>query len=169
MKSILLAVALLCCAAPAAAQTLDPIPPGATLEVVPPAPVETLTCEQMQAEMIVAGQLMQSQMDPNFAANVQEMQDESQRRMSAARAGMVGTGVVCAIPGLGMACTAAANAMAASQMAHADEDRARRDRLIGGIQSSMVGIDMDRATAINARWQSQGCQMPPPPQMEPQQ
>lgn len=122
-----------------------------------------MTCEQMQTEMIAAGQLMQQQMDPNFAANVQEMQDEQQSRMRQAQTSAVGAGIVCAIPGLGMACTAAMNAQVANQMAHAQEDRARRDSLIGSVQNSMAGIDMERATAINQRWESQRCEMPAPP------
>jgi hypothetical protein len=83
--------------------------------------------------------------------------------MQEARTASVGAGLVCAVPGLGMACTAAMNAQVANQMAHADEDRARQDAMIGAVQNSMVGIDQTRMMAIGERWENQRCQMPEAP------
>jgi hypothetical protein len=169
MKRVLLAGFVLACvaAAPAGAQSPEVIAEMQARLNAPSdpnlPPVEGLSCDQMMAEMSVAGQQMNSQMDPNFAANVQEMQDESQRRMRGAQAGMMGAGIVCAVPGLNLACGAAMNAQVASQMAHADEDQARMDTIIGSVNDSMQGIDVQRMQAINARFESQHCPMPEAP------
>ena len=42
--------------------------------------VQSMTCEQMLAEITTAGRTMNSQMDPQFAAEAQAMYQESQRR-----------------------------------------------------------------------------------------
>lgn len=146
--------AFLCLAAVAYAQIEAPMGAQAPLPAV-----SSLNCEQMQAEMMVAGQQMNQHMDPNLGGDIQAMQADAQQRMQAAQMGMMGAGLMCAVPGLGMACTAAMNAQAAAQMAHADEDRARQDAVIASMQNSIAGIDQDRMTAISNRWESEHCEM----------
>ena len=100
-------------------------------------PVETLTCEQMLAEMHAAGRKMSQQMDPSFAANAQE-QYEQMRNPT---------------PQPATAEQAAAN-------------RAQRDRMGAQVVGSMQGIDLQRMMAVNTRFSSQKCPAPsgPPPQ-----
>ena len=149
-KALLLAgVVIACVAGPVSAQTEDALPA-----------VETMTCEQMQAEMTAAGQLMNQQMDPNLGADIEAMQENSRQRMEDARAGAVGAGIICSIPGMGMACTAAMNAQVAEQMSHADEDRARVDAMVGGMQNATASIDQQRMTLVAERWERESCQAP---------
>ncbi len=150
-QTLLIGVLIACLTAPAGAQT-EPLLPA----------LETLNCEQMQAEMTSAGQLMNQQIDPNLGTEIEAMQENSRQRMQAAQAGAVGAGIICSIPGMGMACTAAMNAQVAEQMSHADEDRARMDAMVGGMQNAIAGIDQERMTAISQRWESEDCQAPQP-------
>ena len=96
MKSKLFALAMLCFAGVASAESGS----GPAL-----APVDTLTCAQMQAEMTVAGQAMGQNMDPNLAANIEQMRDGAQSNMAEAGGEMLGAG---AVGTLGDAITAAA-------------------------------------------------------------
>lgn len=99
-------------------------------------PVNTLTCDQMLAEMHAAGVKMRQQMDPNFASNVQSQYDKM-RNPSAA--------------------PATAEAAAAN--------RAQRDQMGAQVVGSMQGIDMQRMQAINTRFSTQKCPAPTgPPQ-----
>lgn len=122
--------------------------------------VDTMNCEQMQSEMMVAGQQMNAQMDPNLATDIQGMQDTARQRQHEAMAGAMGAGAICAIPGMGMACTVAQQAQVQRQMSHVDEDRRQQQHVIDEVQNSMAGIDQDRMMAISNRWESQHCQMP---------
>jgi hypothetical protein len=155
-----------CLAAPALAQTEAPPPATAAAQptAAPLPPVDTMTCEQMQGEMIVAGQQMQAQMDPSFGADAQAMQDTIRQRQHQATAGAAGAAAMCMIPGLGMACAAAQQAQMAQQMSHAGADRAQMDHLMGSVTNSMAGIDIDRMQALNVRFESQHCPMPQAPQ-----
>lgn len=168
-RLLLLGVVLAAClTAPAGAQHN----PEAALEMqarlnAPPdpnlAPVETLSCEQMMAEMTLAGQQMNAQMDPNLGADIQAMQDESQSRMREAQVGILTGGLICAVPGLGMACTAMVQAQAANQMAHADEDQQRMDAIMGSMTDATAGMDMQRMQALSERIESEHCPMPEAP------
>lgn len=137
---------------------------AAQATAAPLAPVDAMTCEQMQSEMIVAGQQMQAQMDPNLGADAQAMQDTMRQRQRQATAGAAGSAAMCIVPGLGMACAAAQNAQMAQQMSHADADRSQMDHLRGSVNNSMAGIDIDRMQALNARFESHHCPMPQAPQ-----
>ncbi len=170
MRPIFVVFVFACIAAPAVAQVDAPtVPPAAQIEAPLPAPVaeveaplaavETMDCPQMQAEMMTAGQRMNQQMDPNLGADIQAMQEDSQRQMNQARTAAVGSGLLCAVPGLGMACAATMQAQAVRQSAQAEENRARMDAITGTVQDSMAGIDQDRMMAISERWESQGCEM----------
>lgn len=99
-------------------------------------PVNTLTCDQMLAEMHVAGQKMSQQLDPSFAASAQAQYDKM-------RSGAAGP--------------ATAEAAAAN--------RAQRDRMGAQVVGSMQGIDIQRMQAINTRFSAQKCPAPtgPPP------
>ena len=157
MKIVIFAAVLACLAATAGAQTQAPSP------VETPLPeVDDMTCEQMQAEMTIAGQLMSQRMDPNLGTDLQAMQADSQRQMGQAGAAGIGTGLLCAVPGLGGACTAVLNTQAARQAEQAEQNRERRGAMIDSMQNATSGIDMERMTAVSQRWESERCETPQP-------
>lgn len=96
-------------------------------------PVETLTCEQMLAEMTIAGRQMSGQLDPSFAANAQALHDQATGKAPP--------------PGGNSAAGAAAN-------------RAQFDRLGGQLANSMQGIDLQRMAAVGDRLAAQKCPTP---------
>jgi hypothetical protein len=128
------------CATPADAQTLPP--------------VETMTCEQMQAEMTVAGQQMSAQLDPEFAAEAQRMHAESQAASNARPSivGGIGQGIACSLPGVAYACMA-------NQAAQA-QNQARMNAQMDRLNASMVGIDQQRMMAVSDRFTEQRCETP---------
>lgn len=150
MKSRMFVALLLCCAGSAAAETA----------VVPPPPVETMTCPQMQAEMTVAGQAMGQNMDPNLAANIEQMQGDAESNMAEAGVGALGAGAICAVPGMGIACTAAMTAFAARQEAQAAKTREKTDAVEASMNQATAGLDIERLTAIASRWESEECKAP---------
>lgn len=155
-----LAALAVCAAAPVLAQT-DPVTPQATTpEAAAPAPVETLTCDQMQAEMTVAGQRMQAQLDPNFATEAQAMQSDAQRRQQQAMTGAVGNAALCMIPGIGITCAVSQQAQAANARTEAARNEARMQAQMDRLDASMEGTDLQRMEAINQRWGAQHCQPP---------
>lgn len=127
-------------------------------------PVETMTCEQMAPELMAAGQQMSAQLDPSFAGNVQSYHDDVQRRQAGAMASGVatgiGTGLMCSIPGIGMACGAMMQAQMANQMRQAQVDQQRMDVILGQVNESTQGLDLARMQALSERWEAQGCEMP---------
>lgn len=126
-------------------------------------PVDSLNCEQMQAELMVAGQQMNAQLDPEFAVEAQRMQNESQEAhngVAGAVATGVGMGMACSIPGVGMACMAAQQAQAANAGRQAEQNRARMSAQNDRLQASMAGIDQQRMMAISDRFEQQHCQTP---------
>ena len=101
--------------------------------------VNTLTCDQMMAEMMSAGQRMNGQMDPSMAANAQALRDETQGR------------------GVGPNAPRPTEAQAA----------ANRERMAGlgnQVMDSTQGIDMNRMMAVSDRLQSEHCPTPQGPQ-----
>jgi hypothetical protein len=150
MKRTFAAAAFLCLAGSAAAET------GLDL-----APVDTLTCEQMQAEMTIAGQAMSQNMDPNMAANIERMRDDAGNNMAETGAGIVGTGLLCSVPGLGVACMAATSALAARQEKQAAEAHKQTDAVVGSMNQATAGLDIERLMAVAGRWESEGCTAPP--------
>lgn len=142
------AVFAVCFAAPADAQ-----------EGWPP-PVETMTCDQMTAEMMTAGQTMNSQLDPEFAREAQAMHDEAQGSQRQSVAAAVGTGIACSIPGVGMACMAAQQAQTANAAREAEANRQRMDAQVGRLNDSMAGLDQNRLMAMSQRYEQMGCQAP---------
>ena len=148
-----------------AASAMAEPPLAAQAQAAAPLPaVDTLTCDQMMAEVTTAGQQMQAQMDPNMGAEIQTMRDTAAARQRQAMTGAVGAGLMCAVPGLGIACMAAQQAQMSQQMAHAQEDQAHMDHVTGSMHHAIPGIDHDRMMSIHDRSQSQHCQMPQAPQ-----
>ncbi len=103
--------------------------------------VDTLTCDQMLAEMTTAGQRMNSQLDPGVGANAQALNEE----MQSGRGGVSGRRPTAA--------DAAAN-------------RERMASMGNQVADAMQGIDVNRMMAISDRFQAQRC---PTPQGPPQQ
>lgn len=152
---IVVAFALLL-AAPAAAQ-------GTEAPTEAPLPVESMNCEQMTAELMVAGQRMNAQMDPAFAAEAQAMQEEAQGGRARAGAGMVagvGMGLACSIPGMGMACMAGQQAMVANAQAQTAQNQRRMNAQMDRLNASMEGLDQERLMAVSDRYQAMSCQAP---------
>lgn len=123
-------------------------------------PVDTLTCDQMFAEMFTAGQQMSGQLDPSFGANVQDMRDDMDRQRNAAMGQSAGTMAACMIPGMGMACMAAQQAQAARGAAQAEQNRQQMNTITGQVLDSTQGIDLGRMQAVGDRWSQQNCQPP---------
>ncbi len=139
------------CATPADAQT-DPA-------MLPP--VEIMTCDQMNAEMMTAGMQMNAQLDQEgLLAENQAMQEEAERRRSEQMSMSLGVGLTCAIPGLGAACTAASMAQASRAAEGVDEQHARMDRQVGRINDSMAGLDQGRLMAMSERHEQMQCPTP---------
>ena len=148
LKYVFAAAFVAMCATPADAQTLPP--------------VETMTCEQMQAEMMVAGQQMNAQLDPEFAAEAQRMHAENQAASSArpSMVGGIGTGIACSIPGVAYACMANQAAQAQNAQAQAAENHARMGAQVDRLNASMAGIDQQRMMAVSDRFEQQRCETP---------
>jgi hypothetical protein len=153
LKHALAAAAFAACfATPADAQDDAPLPP-----------VESMNCEQMQAELTVAGQRMNAQMDPEFANEAQAMMDEAQGANRSAAGSMatgVGMGIACSVPGVAYACMAAQQAQAANAQREAAEHQARMNAQIDRLNDSMEGIDQQRMMAISDRYEQMQCQTP---------
>jgi len=104
-------------------------------QTAPPA-VETMTCDQMTAEIAGAGAQMNSQLDPEFAREAQAMNDQMQAGASAAPQGR------------------------AAQAAAAEQNRNRHDAQQQRLQNSMAGLDQNRLMALMTRFEQQRCQTP---------
>ncbi len=152
MKSLLASTAFaIAFAAPALAQD------GAL------APVESMNCDEMQAELMVAGQRMNAQLDPEFGAEAQRMDEERRAAESQARANMaagVGMGIACSLPGASMACMAGQAAQAANGQRQMSENQARMNAQQERLQNSMAGLDQERLMALTQRFEAERCQTP---------
>lgn len=137
--------------------------PADAQDTAPPPPVEEMNCEEMMAEMMVAGQRMNAQMDPEFANEAQAMMDEAQGARSRAAgnvAAAVGMGIACSLPGVGYACMAAQQAQAANAQREVAENHARMQAQMDRLNASMEGIDQQRMMAMSDRFQQMQCQAP---------
>lgn len=125
-------------------------------------PVDTMNCEQMQAELMVAGQQMSAQMDPEFAREAQAMHDENQRASQTRPniAAGIGTSVACSIPGVGVACMAGEAARAQQAQRDAAANQARMAAQNERLQQSMAGLDQNRLMQLSDRFEQQRCQTP---------
>src|SRR5690349_9629654 len=67
-------------------------------------PVDSMTCDQMLAEMTTAGQQMSSHLDPQFGVEANAMAQEAQQKQREAQQQAMNP--ACFIPFVGMACAA---------------------------------------------------------------
>lgn len=120
--------------------------------------VDTMTCDQMMAEMTVAGQKMNSQLDPEFAKEAQAMADQMQSAGSAgSMMGGMGGAIACSLPGVGLICgLGAMMSTSAPSGEHMERMQAQMERL----QKAMEGLDMARLEAMSTRFEAQKCQVP---------
>jgi hypothetical protein len=124
-------------------------------------PVETMTCDQMLAEMTVAGQKMNSQLDPEFAKEAQAMADQAQSAGSAgSMIGGVGSAIACSIPGVSLICGIGAQMGAMSQQGASEEHMARLQAQMARLEKAMEGLDMARMQMMSERFEAQKCQVP---------
>jgi hypothetical protein len=158
MKKSALAAGVLCVCvmAPAGAQ-------GETALL----PVETMNCEQMAAELVLAGQGMSQNLDPEFAVEAQAMHDEAQAANAAAAAGLpagMAATAACAtgLPGACAAQQAQAQAQSTAAAAQAQQNMARMDAQAGRLQGAMsdAGLDLGRMMALTDRFEELGCETP---------
>jgi|GEM_PF-2256224 len=125
------------------------------------APVDTMSCDQMSAEMASDGQRMRAQLDPQFGADAQAqyndaMQKEKQIQQQTMSPGNV---IACMIPFM---CAAAQQQQQQQQNATADAQRnqAMAQTQMNRLNASMNGIDQARVQAISNRFQAMHCQTP---------
>ena len=102
--------------------------------------VDTLTCDQMLAEMTSAGQRMTAQMDPSMATNAQAMNQQMQDARN-------GRGANRGRP----------------TEAQAAANREQMATMGNQVMDSAQGIDMNRMMALSDRFQSQNCPTPTGP------
>jgi len=98
--------------------------------------VETMTCDQMLAEMTTAGQQMNAQLDPEFARQAQQ---DAQQLQGGGNSG-------------------APDSRQAA--ADAERNRANRAAQVGRVQDAMVGLDQNRLMALMERFESERCPTP---------
>ena len=91
--------------------------------------VQSMTCQQMLAEMTTAGRTMNGQMDPQFVVEAQAMQQEAQRRTPQ--------------PG------------DASQ--NVQSNMARMNAQMNRLNNATAGVDMARMREMSERFESQNC------------
>jgi hypothetical protein len=154
LKRLLAAAAFAACFTGAAsAQDTQP--------AAPPPAVETMTCDQMNGEMMTAGMTMNSQLDrEGLNAENQAIQDDIARRRQQGMAQGVGMGLACSIPGVGAACGAMMAAQVAQAQRDAEASRVHTDRQTAIIQDSMAGLDQQRLMAMSQRYEQMQCQTP---------
>lgn len=132
-------------AAPSAAQTQQTLPP-----------VDSMTCDQMMAEMTSAGQQMHGQLDPQFGVEANAMQQEAQQKQREAM--QQAANPVCYIPFLGMTCAAQQQQQQQQAQADAPRQQARMQAQMNRLNNSMAGIDQNRMQAMSSRFEAQHCQ-----------
>jgi hypothetical protein len=128
--------------------------------------VETMTCDQMLAEMTVAGQQMNARLDPEFAREAQAMADQAGLSTGAVVGG-VGQAIMCSLPGIGLFCAITSQAPSMGQAGATEENIARMTAQMERLQRAMEGLDMVRLQTMSERFEAQKCQVPqdgaPPP------
>jgi len=149
------ALAVLATAAAFAEPQVTPPVAAQAQAVAPPPPVDTMTCDQMQAEMTTAGQQMNSQLDPQFGVEAQAMANEAQQKQRQAQQQAMNP--ACLIPIIGMAC-AAQQQQQGQQDAAANQQRMQAQ--MNRIDASMAGLDQQRLQAMSTRFEQQHCQTP---------
>jgi hypothetical protein len=127
--------------------------------------VETMTCDQMLAELTVAGQKMNSQMDPEFAREAQAMADQAQGPSTGAVVGGVGQAIACSLPGIGLLCGVTAQ-MSGTEGA-SEEHMARLQAQMERLEKAMEGLDMARLQMMSERFEAQKCEVPQGATQEP--
>ncbi|HYD89077.1 MAG TPA: hypothetical protein VEA80_16490 [Vitreimonas sp.] len=125
-----------------------------------PPPVETMDCAAMLAELTVAGQRMNSQLDPEFGREAQAMQQEVESAQRRGMAAGVGASAACSLPGAGAACMAAQQAQAAQAQRDAARHQERMNAQTDRLNRSMDGIDQQRMMALTERYEAMNCQTP---------
>jgi hypothetical protein len=133
-------------------------PIAAQSEAAALAPVDTMTCEQMQAEMTGAGQQMHNQLDPQFGVEAQAMAQEAQEKQRQAQQQAMNP--TCFIPVIGMVCAVQQQHQAQQSQQDAAANQQRMQAQMDRLNTSMAGIDQQRMMAMSNRFQAQHCQTP---------
>ena len=130
-----------------------------------PAPVESLSCEQMYAEVMTAGQTMSRQLDPSVGAQAQDRlrQATGPGAYAAAAADQARLSALCSNPLTPAACKAAQSEFVARQQAAAAASQQQMADLHAKVQASTAGIDMERMQAIQTRIDKERCPQPKGP------
>ena len=121
-------------------------------------PVDTMSCDQMTAEMGAAGRQMQAHLDPQFGVEANAMQQDAQQKQREAMAQAAAPNPVCFIPFMAMACAAQQQHQAQQSTQEAAANQARMQAQMNRLDNSMAGLDQARLQAINNRYQQMNCQ-----------
>lgn len=151
------AFAVLAATAALAEPQINP-PVAAQAEAAAPPQVDTMTCDQMMAEMTGAGQTMHNQLDPQFGVEANAMAQESQQKQREAMAQAFNP--TCLIPIVGMACAAQQQHQAQQSQQDAAANQQRMQAQMDRLNASMAGIDQQRMLTMSNRFQEQHCQTP---------
>jgi hypothetical protein len=142
----------------ALADTHPTAPPAAQAQQQTLPPVDTMTCDQMMAEMTTAGQQMHGQLDPQFGVEANAMAQEAQQKQREAQQQAMNP--ACFIPFVGMVCAAQQQQQQQQAQADAPRQQARMQAQMDRLNNSMAGIDQQRMMAMSNRFQAQHCQTP---------
>lgn len=151
-------VIALCCTAAALADTNNHAAanaPAANAAQANLPPVDTMTCDQMQAEMTADGQVMSHQLDPQFGVDAQSQYNEAMQKEREINQQAPVNALACMIPFM---CAAAQHQQQQQAQADAAQNQARTQTQMNRLNASMNGLDQARMQAINSRWQAQHCQ-----------
>ena len=129
------------------------------------APVVSMSCEQLLVEMMFVGQLMSSQLDPNYLSDMQRAAEDMQKQHDVAMAaapGLAASSIAC---GVGAAAACVANQVQSQQIQSATEANAPRNeayvaRGVSGVLNATRGLDIQRMQDLAKRFESLGCKAP---------
>src|SRR5215831_1318700 len=127
-------------AALADTHSTTPAPSAQTHEQALP-PVDTMTCDQMSAEMGAAGRQMQAHLDPQFGVEAHAMQQDAQQKEREAMSQAAAPNPVCFIPFMAMACAAQQQHQAQQSPQEAAANRGRVQAQMDRLNNSMAGLD----------------------------
>lgn len=159
LRSILAGATIALCLV-AVSALAQPNSAGAPTQVQTLPAVDTMTCDQMQAELTTSGMQMHNQLDPQFGVEANAMAQEAQEKQRQAQQQAMNP--ACFIPFVGMACAAQQQQQAQQAQADAPRQQARMQAQMDRLNNSMSGLDQQRLQALSQRFEAQHCQSQSP-------
>ncbi len=129
------------------------------------APVDSMSCEQLYAEVMVAGQRMSGQLDPRLGAMAQERMRQANDPAAYAKASgaLAAESAACSNPLTMASCRAMQQSRAAEAQAQVADNQAKMAQMQAMMQAATSGIDMQRMQASQTRIEALKCPQPQPP------